>query len=166
MNKNIKRNIFCSVIIFVVLNFVFVNKTYSQFGLRGDEQIITAGCAPNFRPKRYWNDRDFLYLNFSYDYVINRDYSIGGVIAGGSSGHYSSLILAGKGSYHFYSDEVFDIYATAILGLNFNDIETLISPIFFGTVIGSRFNIVEQFGAFIEAGYGLAYVNTGLAFQF
>lgn len=96
---------------------------------------------------------------------------------------YTSILVGAKGNYHFFTDDKFDAYGGLMLGYNSVKVESgtgigtglgifnfapavEASAVFFGGQLGARYYFTDSIGAFAELGYGLAYLNAGIAFKF
>ena len=122
-------------------------------------------------------------LNASFEYGITDKIGIGPYIgyAGksydllGSKYKVTSIIIAAKGNYHFYQKEKIDIYGGATLGFNMAKakwVGTSTLPISasyggftYGFHVGGRYYFNPKIAGFAELGYGLGYLNIGLAFK-
>ena len=88
---------------------------------------------------------------------------------------YSSFILGGRAALHYQLIDDFDTYTGLMLGIN------IVSSSSFGSVgsisnsagtgltsswfVGGRYYFSEQFAGFLELGYGVAYLNLGVAIK-
>lgn len=89
---------------------------------------------------------------------------------------YSSIIFGGRGSFHYQLVDKLDTYAGLMLGYN------VMTSKEFGTnsgysssdnggiltsyYIGGRYYLSDNFAAMLELGYGIAYINFGVALKF
>ncbi len=106
------------------------------------------------------------YLGYAgYNYKgFNSDYS------------FSNIILGARGAFHYQFIEQLDTYAGLMLGYNIVNWNTTASGFDFGTAasggfissfyIGGRYYFNENIAAMLELGYGIAYLNIGVAFKF
>ncbi len=87
---------------------------------------------------------------------------------------YNYIIVGGRGSYHFdFGVENLDPYAGIVLGYNIASVSTdtnlptaSAGGFLWGAHAGARYFFGPKFGAFAEVGYGVAWLNVGLAFKF
>lgn len=122
-------------------------------------------------------------ISLGYEYGVAEKIGVGLVAAYGSttvSGFgagndikYTHILAGIKGNYHFYTTDVIDVYAGAVLGYNkvsFDNKNNFpvaeASAVIFGGQLGGRYYFTESLGAFAEVGYGLANFNVGLAYKF
>ncbi|WP_353129237.1 outer membrane beta-barrel protein [Parapedobacter pyrenivorans] len=87
---------------------------------------------------------------------------------------YNYIILGGRGSYHFdFGVENLDPYAGVLLGYNIASVSTdtnlptaSAGGFIWGAHAGARYFFSPKFGAFAEVGYGIAWLNVGVALKF
>ncbi len=93
-----------------------------------------------------------------------------------SDASFSNFLLGARGALHYQFIEQLDTYAGLMLGYRVVDWNTNVSGINFGTAasngflsafyIGGRYYFNENIAAMLELGYGIAYINIGVAFKF
>lgn len=92
----------------------------------------------------------------------------------GGEWKYSYILAAARGSYHFdFNVENLDPYVGAMLGYNIasvkvnNDTPAGASAggVLWGAHAGARYYFSPKVGVFGEVGYGVAWLNLGLAFK-
>jgi len=94
---------------------------------------------------------------------------------------YTYIIVGARGTFHYLFANKLDSYAGLMLGYNIvgsefycddDSIKNLIttsataSGIGFAGFVGARYYFTESLAALAEVGYGVAYLNLGLAFKF
>lgn len=91
---------------------------------------------------------------------------------------YSSVIIGARGNYHHYFVDNLDTYAGLMLGYNIinskatgnwptgYDWSANTSTFVWSIYIGGRYYFSETFAAMLELGYGIAWLNIGVAFKF
>lgn len=87
---------------------------------------------------------------------------------------YNYIIVGGRGSYHFdFGVENLDPYAGVMLGYNIASVSTdtnlptaSAGGFIWGAHAGARYFFSPKFGAFAEVGYGIAWLNVGVALKF
>ncbi len=91
---------------------------------------------------------------------------------------YSSVIIGARGNYHQYFVDKLDTYAGLMLGYNIinskatgnwpsgYDWSANSSTFVWSIYIGGRYYFSETFAAMLELGYGIAWLNIGVAFKF
>jgi len=87
---------------------------------------------------------------------------------------YNYIIVGGRGSYHFdFGVENLDPYAGVMLGYNIASVNTdtnlptaSAGGFIWGAHAGARYFFSPKFGAFAEVGYGIAWLNVGVALKF
>ena len=91
---------------------------------------------------------------------------------------YSNTIIGARGNYHYNFVEKLDTYAGLMLGYNFinskeignwpygYDYSVNSSYFIWSIYIGGRYYFSDSFAAMLELGYGIAWLNIGVAFKF
>ena len=87
---------------------------------------------------------------------------------------YTNFILGARGNFHYPLVEKLDTYTGLLLGYRIvtaTDIGTPIgnpslSVFTWSWFIGARYYFKERFAAMAELGYGIAYLNIGIAYKF
>jgi hypothetical protein len=105
----------------------------------------------------------FGYSSYKYDYLT-------------SGWKYSNMILGVKGNFHYPLVEKLDTYTGLLLGYNIvtskwtgsglEDLSASSSGIAWSWFIGGRYYFKETFAVMAELGYGIAYLNIGVALKF
>ena len=112
------------------------------------------------------------YLGFS-------SYKWEDVYGGSSYGwKYSNTIIGARGNYHYNFHEKLDTYAGLMLGFNIirskatgdwpsgYDFTANSSGFIWSIYVGGRYYFTDTFAAMLELGYGIAWLNIGVAFKF
>ena len=103
------------------------------------------------------------YLGFAgYNYIVgSTDYG------------FNNIILGGRGALHYQFIEQLDTYAGLLLGyriVNWNTNDQFGSAASGGFIsafyIGGRYYFNDNIAGMVELGYGIAYLNLGVAFKF
>ena len=124
-------------------------------------------------------------ISASYEYGISEKIGVG--VFAGYAGKTESVAFLGdvkytyalfgvRGNYHFFQSDKIDAYGGLILGYNsasvtypngngFPGYTPTASAVFLGGQIGGRYYFTDSFAAFAELGYGLGYLNVGLAYK-
>jgi len=108
---------------------------------------------------------------FKYEDV---DYIGGNIVYKESAIKYSYLLIGARGNYHFETGEKLDPYVGATLGYNkigvgdtgYTGSDVAVSGILLGAQIGANYYFSDKIGAWAELGYGISYLNVGLAYKF
>jgi len=91
--------------------------------------------------------------------------------------NYSSVILGGRGLLHYQLLDDWDTYTGIMLGYNvvnsssfgsegsFSNYSTVGSGLTSSWFIGGRYYFTEKFAGMFELGYGVAYLNVGIALK-
>lgn len=102
------------------------------------------------------------YLGYaSYNYTLT-----------GSDYGFSNFILGARGALHYQFIEQLDTYAGLLLGFNIvswnaDEFSSAASGGFLSAFyIGGRYYFNENIAGMLELGYGIAYLNIGVAFKF
>lgn len=124
-------------------------------------------------------------ISVSYEKgIANGRWGIGGFLAhtGAKYGDktdywkFSYTIIGIRGDYHFYTNEKLDTYGGVMLGYDIvsdkwhgegegNDFNASASTASFSIFVGGRYYFSDHIGVFAELGYGIAWLNLGLAFN-
>lgn len=131
-------------------------------------------------------------LSLSYEYAINDNVSVGGIVAYTAStwepfgsfmpdaptAELSAFIVGARGSYHKELIDDVDTYLGVFLGYNSvsaawtdDDPNTMlpaleVGGVTYGAYAGARYHFTDNLGAFLEVGYGISAVNIGLTAKF
>jgi len=104
------------------------------------------------------------YSSYKYDYLT-------------SDWKYTTTILGVKGNFHYPLVEKLDTYTGLLLGYNIvtskwtgsgpeDDYSASSSGLAWSWFIGGRYWFKETLGAMLELGYGISYLNIGIAAKF
>lgn len=123
----------------------------------------------------------------SFDYGINDNISVGAYAGflsqtedlGFFTTKQTNLIIGARGAYHLDLIDNVDTYGGLLLGYNIVSAEvTSNNPLFpagiaagasgiaYSAFVGGRYHFTDNIGAFAELGYGIAYLQLGLALKF
>jgi outer membrane protein W len=97
-------------------------------------------------------------------------------LGAGFKANYTYTILGARGSYHFATSDKLDPYFGLTLGYNvatatieptspFLTVASA-SAVLYSLHLGSRYYFTDNIGAFAELGYGIAYLQLGVAVKF
>lgn len=90
---------------------------------------------------------------------------------------YSSFIIGGRGALHYQFIDNFDTYTGLMLGFDvvssssygsqgmWDQHSNASSGLTYSWFVGGRYYFSEQFAGLIELGYGVAYLNIGIAIK-
>lgn len=102
------------------------------------------------------------FTSYKYEYVTGRGYN------------YSSFIIGPRGSLHYPFVEKLDTYMGLLLGVNIRTSSTF-GPAFtesaarsglaYSWFVGGRYYFTDNLAGMVEIGYGIAYLNLGVAFK-
>ena len=103
------------------------------------------------------------YSSYKYDYL-------------GWGYKYSNIIVGAGGLFHYPLVDKLDTYAGLLLGYNIAsatefgtpigwDYDTTSGGLVFSGFVGARYYFVEQFAAFAQLGYGIAYLTLGVSIR-
>jgi len=105
----------------------------------------------------------FGYSSYKYDYLT-------------SGWKYTNMILGVKGNFHYPLAEKLDTYTGILLGYNIvtskwtgtgsEDLTASSSGVAWSWFVGGRYYFSETFAVMAELGYGIAYLNLGIALKF
>jgi hypothetical protein len=92
---------------------------------------------------------------------------------------YSNVIIGARGNYHYSFAEKLDTYAGLMLGYNivssketgnwpalYGDYSSNSSAFIWSFYVGGRYYFSDTFAVMAELGYGIAWLNIGVAFKF
>jgi hypothetical protein len=133
-------------------------------------------------------------ISASFEYGVTDNISAGGYVGytgstytttfpfggGDFKSSYTYTIVGVRGSYHFATSKVLDPYAGVMLGYNIASVSVeypaswnlpkippiAASGVAYSVHLGARYMFTDNIGAFAELGYGIAYINVGLALKF
>lgn len=124
------------------------------------------------------------FVGLSYEQGLVDDLGIGNLAVGGLVGakyfygnnldnNLTRMLVAGKVTYHFnfVNSYNFDFYVGGLGGLFFwlsnpEEISNAKTDFDFGAFAGIHYFFSDRFGIYCEAGYGLGFINGGLAINF
>ncbi|MDT8400760.1 MAG: hypothetical protein RQ743_03615 [Bacteroidales bacterium] len=91
---------------------------------------------------------------------------------------YSNIIIGARGNFHYPFLEKLDTYTGLLVGFNivsakdfgeinpFYDYSTSSSGLVWSWFVGARYYFTETIAGMVELGYGIAYLNLGVAMKF
>ena len=91
---------------------------------------------------------------------------------------YSNIILGARGSFHYPLLDKLDTYAGILIGFNIvtskefgdpipgSDYSSASSGVVWSGFIGARYYFTDALAAMLELGYGIAWLNIGVALKF
>jgi hypothetical protein len=127
-------------------------------------------------------------LGASYEYGISDKIGVGAYVGyaskefnlGAFGGDYkvTYTLIGVRGNYHFYNEGKIDAYGGVLVGYNaasikysngtptyFGYVEPTYGGTVFGGQVGARYYFTDSLAAFAELGYGIGYLNVGLAYK-
>ena len=109
---------------------------------------------------------------YQFDNIEYNEYT-GGIEYSKTGIDQSYLLIGARSNYHFETGEKFDPYGGVTLG--YNNISTGSgttsganldsSMMLFGAQVGANYYFSPKLGAWAEFGYGISYLNLGVAFK-
>jgi len=104
------------------------------------------------------------YTSYKYDYL-------------GWGYKYSNILVGAGGMFHYPLIDKLDTYAGVLLGYNISsatefgtsigwDYSATSGGFVFSGFVGARYYFTEQFAAFAQVGYGVAYLTLGVSIKF
>ena len=171
------------VALLVVLVLVATGVAFGQNAYMKGNNVIHAGIG--FGMAGLYGSSTLPPITAGFEYGLEDKISLGGVLgyAGsketffGGEWTYSYIVIGARGGYHFLeNNDKLDAYAGVMLGYNIvsSSASTTISGfsfsasgsyMIFGFYGGARYYFSPQFAAYGEVGYGLGYVNVGIAYK-
>jgi hypothetical protein len=113
-------------------------------------------------------------VQFSYEYGYKDKVGIGGIVGYGSTTDgiysYSYSLFAARVNYHIQVAEKLDTY----FGLSLGYASATVKPAFVGNTgssiilggqLGGRYYFTEKLAGSVELGYGMGYLNIGIAYK-
>jgi opacity protein-like surface antigen len=91
---------------------------------------------------------------------------------------YTNVIIGGRGTFHYPLVDKLDTYTGILLGYNIVSAREFGTPIYgfhpdsstsniaYAWFIGARYYFTNEFAAMAEFGYGITYLNIGIALSF
>ena len=168
--------------------------SFGQLAYKKGDQNVSAMFGLGFSHSLTGTTTTFPALSAAFDYGYDKNISLGGIIgyeaekyeaAYGGYGYkfsYSYLIIAARGAYHydvFHNGKV-DTYGGLMLGYDvgsasaeytgnwfgvFQPGAESVGGAVFGIFAGGRYYFDPRWAAQLEVGYGLSYLNIGIAYK-
>lgn len=120
-------------------------------------------------------------IGLSVDYGFNEQITIGGYAGFASTSEdfgmgtwkYTNIIVGARGTYHKEFVENIDTYGGLLLGYNIasaewdgpGNLEASAGGFTYSFFVGGRYHFTEKVGAYMELGYGIAIIQTGITFR-
>lgn len=121
-------------------------------------------------------------ISVVYEKAINEKMGVGGMLGYGrySTGitgfNYSvnNILIGGRFHYHLYTTDKIDVYGAANLGYNVASAsypsswtlpKAKVGGVYWGINAGGRYYFSEKLAAVAELGYGISYLNLGVAMK-
>ena len=174
---NTKTKLVSLIVLFTVFG---ISASFSQTFEKGDKLLnLGVGLGSQFMAS---GAKGTPPVGVSLEFGVSDKISVGAY--GGYAGakvetmvgdwKYNYIIVGGRGSYHFdFGVENLDPYAGVMLGYNIASVSTdtnlptaSAGGFLWGAHAGARYFFSPKVGAFAEVGYGIAWLNVGLAFKF
>ena len=176
------------VALLVVFTLAFNQQANAQKMSEGTS-IVRAGIGLGSSTYDYTTSETPLIL-LTYEQGIKDDFLAGNISVGGTIGYksgkysyldfgwnYTYFTVAGRANWHpdFIKSDKWDAYASLLLGMEFINVssnvgaigaETSGSSLLFGTMLGVRYDINENWGAWAELGFGLGLLDVGVSYKF
>lgn len=170
-------------LLFILVAALISNAAFSQAFGEGSNRVhlgigfgspyITASTADSKTPP----------IHFSFEHGITDKIGVGALV--GYTGakttipffgdvKYKYIIVGARGSYHFLTEDKYDVYGGVMLGYNIASVSFENEPTFpglepqaasgvaFGGFVGGRYNFSEKLAVFGELGYSIAWLSAGL----
>ena len=168
------------ITIVIMIMFGLISFTHAQH----EQGQLNANIGVGLGSRIGVGDMGLPPLSLSLDYGINDNISIGGYLgyistkqdfAGVYSWNWTYMIVGVRGAYHLEVSDNFDPYGGVLLGYNMVSVKTegsggknpvAASSIAYAGFIGARYHFSKGFGVFGELGYGITWLNLGLALKF
>jgi hypothetical protein len=122
-------------------------------------------------------------INVTYEKAISEKIGVGGSLGFGRKSYsslgyndytVSSLLLLGRGAYHFYTTENIDAYGALLLGYNVASVsypsgylgtKATYGGVAYGLRGGGRYYFNEKVAGFAEVGFGISTLDIGVAYK-
>jgi hypothetical protein len=167
-----KRILLISVLLVLALSISFGQMAYKK----GD-QVASIGIGLGGIAGGYGTGG--LPITLGYENGINENISVGGVFSYASSSDlgltFTNIVIGARGAYHLdllHKDNI-DTYGGLMLAYNILSVNvptgypfTYPSYMFFGFFAGGRYYFNPNLAVQAELGYGLGFLNVGIAYKF
>ncbi|MCE5347236.1 MAG: hypothetical protein LLG13_13250 [Bacteroidales bacterium] len=176
-----KRNLILTAVILCIAVTASAQNTFNK----GDKVLnLGLGIGNAIHTGSYYSGGVAMSGSFEVgiiDHVFDDKSSIGvGGYIGYASSKYkfssynyrlSDLILSSKGAFHYQLVDKLDTYAGLLVGFRFGydndpDYDYATSNLIGAGFAGARYYFNDNFAAMAEIGYGIAYLNLGIALKF
>lgn len=167
----------------LVLVLVTTGIAFGQNAYMKDNKVIHAGIG--FGLAGLYGSSSLPPITAGFEYGLENKISLGGMVgfAGsketvfGGEWSYSYVIIGARGAYHFLeNNDKVDAYGGVMLGYNIvsSSASTTIpgftfsasgSYMLFGIYGGARYYFSPNFGVYGEVGYGVGFLNIGIAYK-
>jgi len=174
------------LITLLVLVLVTTGIAFGQNAYKKDQNVIHAGIG--FGLAGLYGSSSLPPITVGYEYGLENKISLGGMVgfAGsketffGGEWSYSYVIIGARGAYHFLeNNDKVDAYGGVMLGYNIVSASSSTvntgfgsftasasgSYLLFGIYGGARYYFSPQFAVYGEVGYGVGFLNIGVAYK-
>jgi len=175
------------LLLFVVVSFALTQLVAQEpTFLKGDKVLnLSVGLGSHYYTSHYKMQVPPVAASLEFG-VVDNVIEKGVIGVGPYVGYFSSkydnywktsyLVLGARGNFHYPLVEKLDTYTGLLLGYNivsytdlddyFGDYSGSTSGIAWAWFIGARYYFKENLAAMAELGYGVAYLNLGIALKF
>lgn len=183
------KKLFFLLVVFLILNEVSVGQNTTF--VKGDKVLnLGVGFGSTLYTGSYYTNR-IPPVSASFEVGIkdelfdeNSSLGIGGYFGytgakwdySGYGWSYTSLIIGARGTLHYQFIEKLDTYTGLIVGFNAvtskshgsvgNGTNPVSGGIAYSWFLGGRYYFTDNFAGLVELGYGIAYLNLGIALKF
>jgi hypothetical protein len=179
------------ILLISMLLFIVVGLSFSQMAYNKGDQVVSLGLGIGGFAGAYGSTG--IAFSGGYENAIHENISLGGIVGYSSSTEdiygswgwkYTYILIGARGAYHFdvLHNSNIDTYAGVMLGYNIvSSSETGTNPyagypgytvssasasyILFGAFIGGRYYFNPNLAAQVELGYGVGFLNVGIAYK-
>jgi hypothetical protein len=167
-----KRILLLSVLVIFIASMSFGQMAYNK----GD-QVVSLGLGLGGLAGGYGSSG--VAITGGYEYGIHENISLGGIVSYASSSDLvvtiTNIVIGARGAYHIdllHKDNI-DTYGGLMLGYNIVSSNlpagwgwTYPSYMFFGLFAGGRYYFNPNLAVQAELGWGLGFLNVGIAYKF
>jgi hypothetical protein len=176
------------ILLISMLLVIIVSLSFSQIAYKKGDQVVNLGIGLGGFAGAYGTGG--IAITGGYEYGVNENISLGGVIGYSSSSDdyfdgtakYTYFLIGARGAYHYdlFHNPNIDTYGGILLGYNivssswtWNDgysgygysFSASSSYLEYGLFVGGRYYFDPHWAVQAELGYGLGILNIGVAYK-
>jgi len=179
------------ILLISLLLVIAVGLSFSQMAYKKGDQVVSLGLGLGGFAGAYGGSSGIA-ISGGYEYGVHENVSLGGLVGyssssdeynsyyGGTYGwKYTYILIGARGAYHIdlLHNSNIDTYGGVLLGYNivsssatgtnssYYGSTASASYMLFGVFIGGRYYFNPNLAAQVELGYGVGFLNVGIAYK-